>query len=1167
MRNIYKKALSWLLILALILPMTPAVLAAERNSGIRHVVCASLSDQAETYYTGGYDWDTLSSLTGGNSSSLTTMKSELFMSLQELMKVTQTHSVTYNSLTSYWPITDTQPGYSNATLFYSDADSSSYNREHVWPKSRASFHESYGGSDLHHLRPTNANVNSTRGNHTMGNVRGFISNPKTYSYGGRTVLWYDSSGDGLVEVNDNIKGDVARIFLYVYVRWGEPNLFENVSGANLPKPLGTDSGGNDGKRVIESLDTLLEWCKNDPVDEWEMSRNDMVQDVQGNRNVFIDYPELAWYLFSLDIPEDMETPSGGVGTAEPDYTVTPASNNTAWGTAKKTNATRITATPAEGYYAEGFTVEPAGAAAIAQSGNIFNIKSISADCTLIVQFTPKMQGSVSYEVPAGVSVSGGTASGWLGDSITLPTVSGTPTDSEQNYSFIGWVDEKVAATADYGSLAVLAPGKPYVLTNTQTKLYALYSYRVDDGNGDANTFKLVTANQLDWSGDYVMTSSDAGYVHLATGEGVGAVAASVLFSNTGITKQGDVLSNVSSNYIISVSRLGNGNYTMRLKGAGSDVYLSYTGSSNSLGSSVSSSGTDAQWKLSYSGGMTVQNAGTTTRYLKYNESAKMFRCYTSGQTDVEFYAASGSATTYYVTLSDDSATPVDKTALNALIAESETLNEGGYTAESWTQFINALADAREVSADSSVSQAQVNSAVSDLQSAKNALTVKPAAPSINVTYDGFSNLYVGQAISPPGNIYFTLTEGTYANTINPSDFTVTGLPPGLTAGTAFRSADTLVCVNVTGTPTTYNSSEAAIILPLSIPAANVTGADSPITPSGTVKAGIVQKGIGADVSGPPAVNGIPTVDSITVNAVTNAGTTGQTIEYAISTISGSTPATGWQIGTAFNGLEAGTAYYVYARTAANANYNAGTVQQSTGITTAKTYIVTVESTGTGAAGGGSFAEGTSVAINAGTAPSGMQFKEWTSSLAVTFSNKTKESTTFIMPAEAVTVTAHFEAVPTTVPVTVPTTVPSTVPTTAPATVPTTAPATVPTNAPVTAPTTAPATAPTTAPATVPTTVPTTDPATAPTIASTTAPIILFLLLGDADRDDKITVKDATAVQKHIAKIKFLTAEGMFVGDSDQDSKVTVKDATVIQKYIAKMKTGTKVGEEIEFPKP
>ncbi len=77
--------------------------------------------------------------------------------------------------------------------------------------------------------------------------------------------------------------------------------------------------------------------------------------------------------------------------------------------------------------------------------------------------------------------------------------------------------------------------------------------------------------------------------------------------------------------------------------------------------------------------------------------------------------------------------------------------------------------------------------------------------------------------------------------------------------------------------------------------------------------------------------------------------------------------------------------------------------------TAKEYSVTVSSAGSGALGGGSYAAGATVVISAGTAPAGQQFKNWTSSSSgVIFADPSNAATTFVMPANAVTVTAVFE---------------------------------------------------------------------------------------------------------------------------------------------------------------
>lgn len=298
------------------------------NAGTRGVVATSISQKAADYYTDkGITWSTLTALAGNNSTNSVTAASNnpLKSRLQTLMTLSNT--VTYSSLTGYWPNTDRSGGSSQNLFIYSNVtSSSSVSREHVWPKSRGRFYESGAGSDIQHLRPEDSTINSTRSNHTMGYVKDVVSGYSTKDYGGTTVLWYKGSTyttndcNGIVEVLDACKGDVARILLYVYTEYPEnTNLFTKTSGG------GSGNDASDGNKVIESRDTLLDWCKLDPVDTWEMSRNDACQNIQGNRNVFIDYPELAWMIFNLTPPSTMQTPSGqasvgNVGSRDTDTT-------------------------------------------------------------------------------------------------------------------------------------------------------------------------------------------------------------------------------------------------------------------------------------------------------------------------------------------------------------------------------------------------------------------------------------------------------------------------------------------------------------------------------------------------------------------------------------------------------------------------------------------------------------------------------------------------------------------------------------------------------------------------------------------------------------------------------------------------------------------------------
>ena len=329
-----------LCLLASLLTAFAATGTVRSNTGRRHTACTTLSEQAEKYYTGDYMIEKLCALEGVNApkdSWLATQNNPLYSALQKLMSETQVNTISYQALPNYWRSTDTAQGASSYMFFYADVDASidalykKMNREHIWCKSNASFYELGGGCDLHHLRPSIGEVNQAKNYYTFGNVKGVYADAKATKVGNSEVCW-QSDKQEMFEVKDDVKGDVARILLYVYCRWGQPNLYSNVVQSKLPL-MDEDDTKNNGHRVVENLDTLLSWMELDPVDEWEMGRNDQCENAQGNRNVFIDYPELAWLMFGRDIPADMETPSGiaknGIPTycASEGYTDVPAEGN------------------------------------------------------------------------------------------------------------------------------------------------------------------------------------------------------------------------------------------------------------------------------------------------------------------------------------------------------------------------------------------------------------------------------------------------------------------------------------------------------------------------------------------------------------------------------------------------------------------------------------------------------------------------------------------------------------------------------------------------------------------------------------------------------------------------------------------------------------------------
>lgn len=83
------------------------------------------------------------------------------------------------------------------------------------------------------------------------------------------------------------------------------------------------------------------------------------------------------------------------------------------------------------------------------------------------------------------------------------------------------------------------------------------------------------------------------------------------------------------------------------------------------------------------------------------------------------------------------------------------------------------------------------------------------------------------------------------------------------------------------------------------------------------------------------------------------------------------------------------------------------------------------------------------------------------------------------------------------------------------------------------------------------------------IETTTVPAPIYRLAGDVNEDSKVNVRDATAIQKHLANIITLSSVGVALADANGDGKLNIKDATEVQKFIAGLTINNVIGEEIE----
>ncbi len=143
-------------------------------------------------------------------------------------------------------------GYSVSGTWDSGA---TWNKEHVWPQSLLDYDPDMT-ADIHNLKPANPGFNTDRGNKYYANESTIAS----------------------FEPRNEVKGDVARILFYMMVMYYP--VLELVDTTPMVYQMGL-------------LNVLLAWHEQDPVDDFERNRNEIIYDYQKNRNPFIDYPEFV----------------------------------------------------------------------------------------------------------------------------------------------------------------------------------------------------------------------------------------------------------------------------------------------------------------------------------------------------------------------------------------------------------------------------------------------------------------------------------------------------------------------------------------------------------------------------------------------------------------------------------------------------------------------------------------------------------------------------------------------------------------------------------------------------------------------------------------------------------------------------------------------------------
>ena len=239
----------------------------------------------------------------------------------------------YDGLIEAYHKTDTRADgklrdwYSNATNYTWDdrngnnREGAGWNREHSVPQSWFSKSNPMK-SDIVHVLPTDCYVNNRRSSYPFGEVGNatYTSNNGYSKLGSCKTSGYSGT---VFEPNDEIKGDIARIYFYMVTCYEDR--FTGWTAGSATQVF--SSNKYEGLKTW-CMDMMMRWSKNDPVDAVETARNNAVQEVQGNRNPYVDYPGLEEYVWGIKKEEafsyDNYDGTGTVTPPDPDRVEDPA---------------------------------------------------------------------------------------------------------------------------------------------------------------------------------------------------------------------------------------------------------------------------------------------------------------------------------------------------------------------------------------------------------------------------------------------------------------------------------------------------------------------------------------------------------------------------------------------------------------------------------------------------------------------------------------------------------------------------------------------------------------------------------------------------------------------------------------------------------------------------
>ncbi len=221
----------------------------------------------------------------------------------------------YSALPQYFQQTDVYPEsdqwwdmYSNVVRYIPSF--TGLNREHAFPKSW------WGGLtsvpayiDLNHLYPSDGPANQAKSNYPLGVVNGTPTFNNNVTKVGYPVSGQGGGAQYVFEPDDEYKGDFARTYFYM------ATCYSNLTWST--KYLWMVQQNDYPTLTSWAVDLLLKWASEDKVSQKEIERNEVVYGYQNNRNPFIDFPDLAEYIWGSKIGENFQVSIGSTSGGDP----------------------------------------------------------------------------------------------------------------------------------------------------------------------------------------------------------------------------------------------------------------------------------------------------------------------------------------------------------------------------------------------------------------------------------------------------------------------------------------------------------------------------------------------------------------------------------------------------------------------------------------------------------------------------------------------------------------------------------------------------------------------------------------------------------------------------------------------------------------------------------